>query len=277
MLNFKSMKFKIFITGALLSSVLLLSGCKNTPQSTGSTPSVALAEVMMEAPQKDAKEFTMTAFQFDFDPSIITVQKGDLVRLKITSTDVDHGIAIPEFNVKANLPANEEVMIEFEADQAGEFTMFCSVMCGAGHRDMKGMLIVEEGEVMAETTPFSGSVLAGNSSQVLDFNKADYDKALKSGKPILLYFYANWCPSCKKEVKDALYPAFNEFEKEGVIGFRVNFKDSDLDKDEEALARKFGVAYQHTKVLLKNGELFLKAPDSWSSERYKQEMEKLLQ
>lgn len=119
---------------------------------------------------------------------------------------------------------------------------------------------------------FTGAVLAGSSSPLFDFKKSDYNMALASGKPIVLYFYANWCPICKEEVRDALYPAFNELTTANIIGFRVNYNDSDTDADEKVLAREFGVAYQHTKVFLKNGARTLKSPESWNKERYLKEI-----
>ncbi|MFA6081166.1 MAG: cupredoxin domain-containing protein [Patescibacteria group bacterium] len=89
------------------------------------------------------REFTMTAKQWAFDPAIITVKQGDKVKLKITSIDVTHGFALSEFNVKVDLVPNKEETVEFIADKKGEFNFFCSVLCGEGHRDMKGKLVVE--------------------------------------------------------------------------------------------------------------------------------------
>lgn len=122
---------------------------------------------------------------------------------------------------------------------------------------------------------FSGKVLAGHAAPLLDFTKTDYETALKSDKLIVLYFYANWCPICKEEVPK-LEAAFNELQTSRVVGFRVNYKDSETDKDEEALAKQFGVGYQHTKVFLKNGERVLKAPDGWDKNRYLSEINKFL-
>ncbi len=90
----------------------------------------------------------------------------------------------------------------------------------------------------------------------------------------MLYFYANWCPTCKKEFADALVPAFNDLQSDEVIGLRVSFKDNETDSDEEDLAREFGVAYQHTKVFLKNGERVSKHPDSWDKQKYLEEIQK---
>ena len=121
---------------------------------------------------------------------------------------------------------------------------------------------------------YQGEVIAGNKSPLLDFNKSDYDSALKTNKLIVLYFYANWCPICRVEVASSLYPAFNELTTDKVIGFRVNYNDNQTDNDEKGLAREFGVAYQHTKVFVKNGQRVLKSPESWNKNRYLEEINK---
>ena len=89
------------------------------------------------------KEFTITAKSWAFDPAVITVKQGDKVKLTIKSIDVTHGFALTDFNIKVDLTPNKEETVEFIADKKGEFTFFCSVMCGEGHRDMTGKLIVE--------------------------------------------------------------------------------------------------------------------------------------
>ena len=89
------------------------------------------------------KQFTMTAKDWQFTPSTITVNKGDKVKLTVTALDKNHGFALPDFNVNVNLPKGEAQVIEFTADKQGTFTFFCSVFCGSGHGNMKGSLIVK--------------------------------------------------------------------------------------------------------------------------------------
>jgi len=115
---------------------------------------------------------------------------------------------------------------------------------------------------------YSGTVLAGTNTPLLDYNKKDYETALANEDIVVLYFYASWCPICRYEVSRGLYPAFNELALENTVGFRVNYNDKDTDSDERALARQFGVAYQHTKVILKNGNRVLKDPATWSKNDY---------
>lgn len=135
-------------------------------------------------------------------------------------------------------------------------------------KDTDGKIV----EPKKEQQLFTGKVIAGKRTLLLEFNGVDYEAALKSGKIVVLYFYANWCPICKAEVSTALYPAFNELDTDQVIGFQVNFNDNETDEDEKNVAREFGIAYQHTKVFLKNGSRVLKSPESWNKDRYASEI-----
>lgn len=139
---------------------------------------------------------------------------------------------------------------------------------GAAMTDTQGE-IIHSNEVMMGEVPqgYVGEVLAGDASPYLAFTKRDYDKAQGEGKIVLLYFYANWCPICIDEEKH-VYEAFNALTRDDIVGFRVNYRDSEADSFEEQLAKDFGVTYQHTKVILKDGEQVTKAPNSWDTDDY---------
>ena len=86
----------------------------------------------------------MTATKYRFDPNVITVKKGQNVRLIIAALDRDHGFKLEAFNINQKLKKGDASTVEFTADAAGTFPFQCSVLCGLGHHKMKGRLVVEE-------------------------------------------------------------------------------------------------------------------------------------
>jgi len=91
----------------------------------------------------ETKEITMTAKQWNFVPSTITVNQGDKVILNIKSIDVSHGFAVPQFGIDALLTPGNNVNVEFIANKKGSFPFICSVACGAGHGTMRGKVVVK--------------------------------------------------------------------------------------------------------------------------------------
>ncbi len=111
----------------------------------------ALAFFHLHASTQDAPkdatgvhEIKMTAKKFVFEPSSIRVKKGEQVRLIVTATDRDHGIAIDEFHINQRLRAGQPTIIEFTPTKAGKFPFNCSVVCGGDHGSMNGAVVVEE-------------------------------------------------------------------------------------------------------------------------------------
>ena len=116
---------------------------ENIVQAETPVPGQTDVEEMVVALASGVKEFDMTAKKWDFEPSIISVNEGDTVKLNIESIDVTHGFTLFEFDVNERLAPGKTVTVEFIADKAGEYTFFCSVPCGSGHGSMNGKLIVE--------------------------------------------------------------------------------------------------------------------------------------
>lgn len=86
----------------------------------------------------------LTAANFKFGASEITVKKGDRVRIELKVVDGFHDWVVDEFNAKtAQVKAGEKTTVEFVAEKAGTFEYYCSV---GQHRanGMVGKLIVTE-------------------------------------------------------------------------------------------------------------------------------------
>ncbi|KKW42995.1 MAG: hypothetical protein UY92_C0001G0009 [Candidatus Magasanikbacteria bacterium GW2011_GWA2_56_11] len=114
-----------------------------TPTETEAVKADETAPAAAEPSAPEVKAFTMTAKQWAFEPATITVNKGDKVRLTVKSLDVDHGLSLPAFGVKATLKAGETATVEFNADKTGSFPFVCDVSCGSGHSDMRGTVVVK--------------------------------------------------------------------------------------------------------------------------------------
>ena len=95
-----------------------------------------------QAASSDYHEFTMTAKDSGFEPSMITVKKGEKVRLIITATDCEHEFRLDAFEIIQVLKKGDPEIIEFTATKAGTFEFRCSVYCGKGHGKMRGKLVV---------------------------------------------------------------------------------------------------------------------------------------
>ena len=80
-------------------------------------------------------------------------------------------------------------------------------------------------------------------SRYVEFTDGILDST--SGRRVL-YFYANWCPTCRPA--DADFKANADKLPEDVTVIRVNYNDTATDASEEALADEYGVTYQHTFV-----------------------------
>lgn len=84
-----------------------------------------------------ARRIEISAKRYEYDPSEITVKKGEPVVLVFHSTDATHGIEIKDLDIKVDLPKDKDVEVPLTATQTGDLTGKCSHFCGLHHGDMK--------------------------------------------------------------------------------------------------------------------------------------------
>ncbi len=134
-----------FYVGLLLAALLLFgcTGSGNQGYKANDNSIAAANGGSGSMPQAGVVEINMTAKDWAFDPGTITVHKGDTVKLHITSLDVTHGFALPDYGINEQIVPGQTTDITFVADKSGTFGFRCSVMCGQGHRQMTGTLVVQ--------------------------------------------------------------------------------------------------------------------------------------
>lgn len=105
------------------------------------------------------------------------------------------------------------------------------------------MIVKDQGDDAMEKSEGDDAKMMANSKYIV-YSKDSLASAPKAKR--VLYFYANWCPSCK--VADADFTENISKIPEDVSVIRVNYNDSDTDQEERELAKKYAITYQHTFV-----------------------------
>lgn len=91
--------------------------------------------------------------------------------------------------------------------------------------------------------------------ELTDLNGDTYSLSQFKGKPVLLNFWATWCPPCRKEMPDL--QAFAEKYGEDIQVLGVNWDyQSDVNEEVREFLAEYDITYPN--VLDKAGEVFVK-------------------
>ncbi|WP_239614847.1 cupredoxin domain-containing protein [Cohnella mopanensis] len=139
----QSNKLSLFFALVALAAVLALSACGNNNDSA-SSPSAsaeapASASASAPAAGGETKEITITATNFKFSEEVINAKVGDTLILNYKNENGNHGLGINDLNVKLKNGESATIVL----DKAGTYEFNCSIMCGTGHDNMVGKLVVE--------------------------------------------------------------------------------------------------------------------------------------
>ncbi len=105
----------------------------------------AVSAAPAETPSEkvEPRVITILAKRFEYNPSKIVLQKGELVTLRLESLDVTHGLYLDGYGINIKARPGMIGKATFRADKPGRFTFRCSETCGAFHPYMIGFLTVE--------------------------------------------------------------------------------------------------------------------------------------
>jgi plastocyanin len=134
------MNKNLLIGGGVLLAVIV-AGFFLVQKKAASVPVVnqnAVTETSVSGtPNPNAKEFNVTATEFAFSPSTISVKKGDVVRINLLNNGTfSHNLTFANLNLGTKtIASGESDSLEFTADKTGSFGFTCTV---DSHKD-KGM------------------------------------------------------------------------------------------------------------------------------------------
>lgn len=124
---------------AILLSIgllLILAACGGTGNNASTNTQNEAAEASITAEE----ELIITATNYTFDQKTYHLKKGVPVKIVFKNESGNHGILIPELNLRLDGKDTSRVIVP---DEAGTFEMTCAIMCGSGHSGMSAKVIVE--------------------------------------------------------------------------------------------------------------------------------------
>lgn len=126
---------KWLLATVLLSVLFVLAACggKDAGNDTGQVENTGSSDEAIEN-----NEINISAINFEFDKAEYTVNAGEKVKIIFANEEGMHGISIDGHDVDIK----DEGEATFIPSEPGEYTIYCNIPCGAGHDDMKSILIV---------------------------------------------------------------------------------------------------------------------------------------
>ncbi|WP_054939656.1 cupredoxin domain-containing protein [Paenibacillus ihuae] len=114
--------------------LLILSACTGGNETSTAPDGAAENTVAAE------DELTITATNYSFDQKEYHLKKGVPVKIVFKNEEGNHGILIPELELRLDAKTSSRVIIP---EETGTFEMTCAIMCGSGHSAMSAKVIVE--------------------------------------------------------------------------------------------------------------------------------------
>lgn len=92
--------------------------------------------------EKEPRIINVTAKRFEYQPNRISVQKGELITIRMESLDVTHGLYLDGYGIDIKARPGLIGKATFVADKPGRFSFRCSETCGEFHPYMIGFFEV---------------------------------------------------------------------------------------------------------------------------------------
>ncbi len=118
----------------LLSAILMLSSV-GIPFAASQSPARTDPEV---------RTIDVTARRFEFSPNQIILEKGETVKLRLTSEDVVHGFFHRALKIDELVEPEKLTEVTLTPEVTGTFTVICHHFCGVHHAAMKMTIVVTE-------------------------------------------------------------------------------------------------------------------------------------
>jgi cytochrome c oxidase subunit 2 len=97
---------------------------------------LALTAALLAGPPRCPKHIKVVASRFSFQPSEITVKRGEPVTITFRSVDVTHGLVIEDLGILREIKKGQPEDLTLLPEATGTFEGRCAHFCGRGHASM---------------------------------------------------------------------------------------------------------------------------------------------
>ncbi|HKS76038.1 MAG TPA: cupredoxin domain-containing protein [Terriglobales bacterium] len=102
------------------------------------------AGVPRPARASEPRVIEIHAKRFGFSPDMVTLKRGETVKIRLVSEDVTHGFFLRPLKIDEEVSPGQPTEITLTPDKSGTFTTICDHFCGANHGNMKMTIVVSE-------------------------------------------------------------------------------------------------------------------------------------
>jgi heme/copper-type cytochrome/quinol oxidase subunit 2 len=107
-------------------------------------PSAPAPRPLVDGPPRGGEAIEVRVSKGGFQPSRLTLRRGETARLVLSSTDVEHCFAIDAFRVEKRVVPGRPTRLDLAPDRAGAFPFYCCLESGEAARAERGELAVTE-------------------------------------------------------------------------------------------------------------------------------------
>ena len=100
--------------------------------------------VAAAAPSRRGSSLEIKASKRGFEPSQLTLRRGESVSIALSSTDGEHCLAIDALRVEKRIVPGRTTTLELTPDRAGAFPFYCCLESGDAARIERGQLTVTD-------------------------------------------------------------------------------------------------------------------------------------
>ena len=100
------------------------------------------AALIVAAAPRAQDELDLVATRTGFRPKVLNLRRGEPVRLRLTTEDEEHCLAVDAFRVEKRILPGKTTSLDLSPDRAGSFPFYCCLE--PANEALKGRIVVAE-------------------------------------------------------------------------------------------------------------------------------------